>query len=57
MFYEFSRQYEDEGSPFSLSLPVLGLNEEARQECMTNETIVKLIQCIKEYLNAPTGYT
>ena len=34
-----SRQYEDEGSLFALSLPVPNWIEELQQECLTHPTI------------------
>jgi hypothetical protein len=39
-----SRQYEDEGSLFALSLPVPNWIEEVRQEWLTHPTISQVIQ-------------
>jgi hypothetical protein len=39
-----SRKFEEDGSLFSLSLPILGWLEEAHQEWLENDTIVQLIQ-------------
>jgi hypothetical protein len=52
-----SRQFEEDGSFFALSLPILGWLEEAHQEWLENDTIVQLIQRLQEDPNPPKGYT
>jgi hypothetical protein len=52
-----SRQHEEEGSLFYLSLMVPDLIEEVHQEWITHQTTSKLIECLKEDPNPPTSYT
>jgi hypothetical protein len=52
-----SRQHEEDGSLFSLSLPVPDWIEEVHQEWLTHQTTSKLIQHLQEDPNPPTGYT
>jgi len=53
----FSRKFEDEGSMFSLSSPVLDCVDESRKEWLTHSTISSLIKRIQEDPNHPRGYT
>jgi hypothetical protein len=39
-----SRKYEEEGSLFALSLPILDWLAEAQQEWLANDIVVQLIQ-------------
>jgi len=52
-----SRQYEEEWSPFTLSLPIPKWLEEAYQELLTNHIVVQLIQRLQEDPNPHKGYT
>jgi hypothetical protein len=52
-----SRQFEDDGSMFTLSLPVPGWLEDAHTEWFTNETTCQLIQRLQDDPNPPKGYT
>jgi hypothetical protein len=52
-----SRQHEEEGSLFSLSLSVPDWFEEVRQEWLTHLTIYNIIQHLQEDHNPPIRYT
>jgi len=52
-----SRQHEEYGSLFALSLPVLDWIEEVHQEWLTQLTLSKLIQCLWEDPNPLINYT
>jgi hypothetical protein len=52
-----SRQHEEYGSLFSLSLLVPDWIDEVFQEWLTHPTLSKLIQCLQEDPNPPIGYT
>jgi hypothetical protein len=52
-----SIQHEEDGSLFSLSLPVPDWIEEVCQEWITHPTISKLIQRLQEDPNPPISYT
>jgi hypothetical protein len=52
-----SRQFEEDGSLFALSLPVLGWLMEAYQEWMENDTTIQLIERFHEDPKSPKGYT
>jgi hypothetical protein len=52
------KQFEEDGSMFSFSLPFLGwLIKEVVRECLENNTLVQVIQKLQEYANHPKGYT
>jgi hypothetical protein len=52
-----SRQFEEDGSLFSLSLPSPGWLEEACKEWLENDTLRKLIQWLQVDPNPPKSYT
>ena len=52
-----SRKYEDEGSLFPLSSPVLEWVEEARHEWLAHDSIAQVIKSLLEDPNPPQGYT
>ena len=51
------RKFEVDDSLFAMSFLVLCWIEKAHQECRVNDTIIQLIQQIKEDLNPPLEYT
>ena len=55
--YALSRQHEEEGSLFVLSLPVPNWIEEVHQEWLMHQNTSKLIQRLQEDPNPPIGYT
>jgi hypothetical protein len=52
-----SRKYEEEGSLFTLSLPIPDWLIESHQEWLENDIMVQLIQRLQEDPNPPKGYT
>jgi hypothetical protein len=55
--YALSRQYEDEGSLFSLSLPIPHWIDEVQHEWITHPTISHIIQQLQADTIPPTDYT
>jgi hypothetical protein len=53
----FSQKHEEDGSLFSLSVLVQDWIEEVCKQWLTHLTTTKLIQCLQEDPNPPTGYT
>ena len=53
----FSRQYEDEGSLFTLSLPIPHWIDEVQHEWITHPTISQIIQRLQTDTSPPTSYT
>jgi hypothetical protein len=53
----FSRQHEEDRSLFDLPLSFPDWIEEVRQEWLTHQTTSKLIKCLQDDPNPPTGYT
>jgi hypothetical protein len=51
-----SRKFEEDGSIFTLTLPITCWLEEARQEWLVNDTIIQLIHRLQEDPNHPKGY-
>jgi len=52
-----SQQFEENGSLFDLSLPILEWLEEAFQESLENDTLNQIIHILKEDHNPLKGYT
>jgi hypothetical protein len=52
-----SHHFDEVGSLFCLSLPILGWIKEADQEWLENDVIIQFIDMLQEYLNRPKGYT
>jgi hypothetical protein len=57
VFDALSKQFEEDGSLFALSLPILRFLEEVCQEWLENDTIIQLIHRLQEDPNHPKGYT
>ena len=55
--YALSRQYEDEGSLFSLSLPIPHWIDEFQCEWLAHPTISQIIQRLQGNTSPPTSYT
>ena len=52
-----SREFEEDGSLFALSLPSLGWLKESCMEWLVNSTLRELIQPLQEDPNSHKGYT